>query len=536
MSHKVARISAQTLKTQIKDGGEIAILDAREEMAFGKRHLLLASCVPLSRMELMIDDLVPRRDTRVIWCDDGEGYAALAAERMAGLGYSDVSILDGGVAAWEAADFRIYSGVHVPSKAFAEVVEHDAGTPYITAQELKSLIDSKADIAIYDSRSYEEYNNNSIPDAISVPGAELVYRFTDLTPSPDTMVIVNCGGRTRSIIGAQSLINAGFQNRIVSLKDGTMAWHLAGFDVVNGATRQPPEVSGKGKEAARNGAAKVAALCDIARIDPATFDAWRDEADKRTLYILDVRTPKEYEAGHLPGVRSAPGGQLVQETDNHVAVWGARIVLVDDDGVRATMTASWLKQMGWTDIGILKMDMVDGPLAKGPHVPKALSFDPASVQTIDAADLRARLDAGSAVVVDFSDSRQYRTAHIPGAYFSTRARLDGALQTLPKAEALVFTSSDGALAGLAATDVTAKSSVPVFVLSGGTKAWFSAGYPSEEGPTNMADEADDVWLSARELGKNREEAMREYLAWEIDLVNQMATDNDHRFQVATGSR
>jgi rhodanese-related sulfurtransferase len=533
VTNGVVRIRAGQAKAYLEDGGEIAILDAREEWTFGKRHILMASCVPLSRMELMVDDLVPRRDTRVVWCDDGDGLAEVAAERMAALGYTSVSLLEGGLAAWEKAGYRIYSGVHVPSKAFAEVVEHDAGTPYITAEELKSLIDGKADIAIYDSRSYEEYNNNSIPTAISVPGAELVYRFTDLTPSPETMVIVNCGGRTRSIIGAQSLINAGFKNKIVSLKDGTMAWHLAGFDVVNGATKRPPDVSDKGYDAALNAAAQVAKLSDIQRIDPATLDGWRKEADERTLYVLDVRTPEEYEAGHLPGVRSAPGGQLVQETDNHMAVWGARTVLVDDNGIRATMTASWLKQMGWDDVAVLTMDKIDDPLATGPHRQKALGFNRPSVTTVDAATLKERLDAGAVAVVDFADSRTYRRGHIPGAWFSTRARLAKAIEKLPTVDALVFTSPDFALAGLAAVDVAKSLPVPVLVLAGGTKAWTNAGYPLEEGPTHMADEADDVWLSARELGKNREEAMREYLAWEIDLVNQMQTDDDQRFQVIT---
>jgi rhodanese-related sulfurtransferase len=531
----VRRIRAQELKAQLRDGGEIALLDAREEMTFGKRHLLMASCVPLSRMELMVDDLVPRRGTRVVWCDDGDGLAEPAAARMAALGYTDVSLLDGGLAAWEKAGYRIYSGVHVPSKAFAEVVEHEAGTPYINAQELKSLIDSKADIVIYDSRSYEEYNNNSIPGAISVPGAELVYRFTDLTPSKDTMVIVNCGGRTRSIIGAQSLINAGFRNRVVSLKDGTMAWHLAGFGVVNGATRRPPEVSAKGADAALKGAARVAKLCGIPRIDKKTLDAWRTEAEKRTLYVLDVRTPEEYEAGHLPDARSAPGGQLVQETDNHIAAWGARVVLVDDTGVRATMTASWLKQMGWTDVAVLTMDAAGGTLAKGPHVPKALGFDGSSLSYIEAAALRDSLAEGKTAVIDLDYSRQYRRGHIPGAWFSTRARLANALKALPKtAETIVLTSPDEALAGLAAADIAADSKKSVLVLAGGTRAWVAEGYPLEQGDTHMADEADDVWLSARELGKNREEAMREYLAWEIDLVNQMATDDDHRFKVAAG--
>ena len=544
MGNGVRRIRAQDLKALIKDGGEIAILDAREEMTFGRRHLLMASCVPRSRMELMVDDLVPRRDTRVVWCDDGDGLAEPAAERMAALGYTGVSLLEGGIAAWEKAGYRIYSGVHVPSKAFAEVVEHEAATPYITAEALKSLIDRKADIAIYDSRSYEEYNNNSIPGATSVPGAELVYRFADLTPSSDTMVIVNCGGRTRSIIGAQSLINAGFRNKIVSLKDGTMAWHLAGFDVVNGATRRPPEVSANGFDAAKKGAAAAAKLCGIPRIDAATLATWRAEAARRTLYVLDVRTPEEYEAGHLPGVRSAPGGQLVQETDNHMAVWGARVVLVDDNGIRATMTASWLKQMGWTDVAVLTMDKGagdkgagdkgTGELATGPHVPKLLGFDKARVSYIDAVTLRDRLTSGRTAVVDLDYSRQYRRGHIPGAYFSTRARLGKAMKKLLKAEAIVLASPDGALAWLAAADIAEKASTPVFVLSGGTKAWTAAGYPLEEGATQMADEADDVWLSARELGKNREEAMREYLAWEIDLVNQMATDDDHRFNVAAG--
>src|ERR1041384_7313038 len=221
MAGDILDVSARQLKAQLHDGGEIALLDAREEGIFHARHLLLASCVPLSRLELVIDDLVPRRGARVVWCDDGNGSALHAARRMIGFGYTDVAVLDGGIAAWEAAGYRLYSGVHVPSKAFAEVVDHEAGTPWISAPDLKALIDGGADIAIFDSRSYEEYHNNSIPTATRVPRHELVYRFADLAPAPDTTIIVNCGGRTRSIIGAQSLINSGVRNKVVSLKDGT---------------------------------------------------------------------------------------------------------------------------------------------------------------------------------------------------------------------------------------------------------------------------------------------------------------------------
>ncbi len=453
---------------------------------------------------------------------------------MLALGYRDVGFLDGGLAAWEAAGFPIYSGVHVPSKAFAEIVEHEAGTPWISAQDLQNLIDSKADIAIYDSRSYEEYHNNSIPTAISVPGAELVYRFTDLTPSPDTMVIVNCGGRTRSIIGAQSLINAGVPNKVVSLKDGTMAWHLAGLEIVHGAARKPPDVSARGLQQAREAAARVAARLEIPRIDIRTLESWRAEAADRSLYVLDVRTPEEYAAGHLRGARSAPGGQLVQETDAHIATWGARIVLVDDNGVRATMTASWLKQMGWPDIAVLVAGLADGEWETGPHRPRILGLEGAAAPSISVEELRQRLASGKVTVVDLDLSTHYARGHIPGAWFAIRSRMGDSLSKLPALSTIVLTSADGTLATLAAAELKAITSTPVLALTGGTQAWIDAGNPLETGATRMADQADDVFLMPRERGQDRETAMREYLTWEINLVNDMGRDDDHRFRVAAG--
>jgi rhodanese-related sulfurtransferase len=515
----------------LHDGQEIALLDAREEATFDKRHLFMASCVPLSRLEMIVNDLVPRRSTRVVWCDNGEGVAARAAGRMSALGYTNVALLDGGLTAWEHAGYRVYNGVHVPSKAFAEVVEHAARTPWITAEQLQGMIDRGEDIVIFDSRSYEEYHSNSIPAAISVPGAELVYRFTDLTPSPDTTVIVNCGGRTRSIIGAQSLINAGFPNKIVSLQNGTQAWHLAGYEVIDGATRQPPDVSAKGLEAARVAVARVAARFAVSTIDRATLDAWRADITNRTLYVLDVRTPAEYEAGHVPGSRPAPGGQLVQETDSYMATWGARVVLLDDNGVRATMTVSWLMQMGWTDVAIMSIDAAGGAIAKGPHAPHTLGLETVSVSAMDAVALHEALTVGTAQVVDLDWSRHYVKGHIPGAWFAIRSRLRDTLRALPPTDTIVLTSPDGVLAQLAAADLDGVTSVSVKVLSGGTQAWCAAGFSLEQGATRLTDAVDDIRLRAREESKNREAAMRAYLAWEIDLVNQMATDDDHRFRV-----
>src|ERR1700761_1301305 len=359
----------------IGDGGELAVVDVREELIFSQSHLLLARSVPLSRFELKFAQLVPRRGTRIVLCDDDDGLAPRAAAILGRNGYTDVCILAGGIAAWGAAGFELFSGVNVPSKAFGEYIEHANDTPNIGADELAKLIGDRADIVVLDSRPYDEYSRVSIPTSTNVPGAELVLRARDLAPSPDTMVVVNCAGRTRSIIGAQSLINAGVPNKVVALRNGTMGWSLAGFACDSGKNRRAPDVSQQTLDWAQTAARGVAAKCGVGRIERATLDAWRGDA-MRTLYIFDVRDPAEYEAGHLPGAISAPGGQLVQATDQYAGTLGARIVLVDDVGVRAAMTGSWLRQMGWRDVSILvergsETGWPDPPVLQGDTRPDA---------------------------------------------------------------------------------------------------------------------------------------------------------------------
>src|SRR3974390_396022 len=78
----------------------------------------------------------------------------------------------------------------------------------------------------------------NIPGSVSVPGAELVLRAGRVAPDPETTIIVNCAGRTRSIIGTQSLINAGIANKVVALRNGTIGWTLAGKDLEYGADRR----------------------------------------------------------------------------------------------------------------------------------------------------------------------------------------------------------------------------------------------------------------------------------------------------------
>ena len=526
-----ASVSPGTLKGMLNDGGELALLDVREEGAFGAGHLLFACSLPLGRLELKLRDLIPRRGTRVVVCDGGEGLAGQAVALLAELGYDDVVSLDGGTEAWRAAGHVLFTGVNVPSKAFGELVEQRRGTPHISAVELKAMLDRGEDVVVLDSRPLREFRNMCIPGGIDVPGAELAYRVHDIATSDRTTVVVNCAGRTRSIIGAQSLINAGIPNRVVALENGTMGWHLAGFELERGAERVGPEVSARGLEAARAAAGRVAERFGVVTIDGQMLEQWQAEAGSRSLYLLDVRSPEEFEAGHLPGSRSAPGGQLVQATDTYMATRGARVVLVDDTGVRATMTASWLLQLGWRDVAVLADGLGPADLALGPHVPEVMGLDSVAVDAVTPSALAAALEAGAVAVVDLGSSRGYREGHVPGAWFAVRSRLATGLAKLPPAGALVLTSEDGILARLASASAAVAWNGPVQVLAGGTAAWRAAGLPMAEGLENLADEPDDVYLRPYDRDFGVEGAMRDYLTWELALVDQLAADGDARFHI-----
>ncbi len=524
-------VTPKQLRDWIVDDDELALLDVREEGVFGRDgHLLFAVCAPLSRLELDIRALVPRKSVRVALCDGGDGLAERAAEKLASWGYSDISILAGGMPAWEAAGYVVFRGVNVPSKAFGEFVEHLSETPSVSAEELKGMMDRGDNMVVLDSRPWGEYRRMNIPTGTDCPGAELAYRVHDIVADPATTVVVNCAGRTRSIIGAQSLINAGIPNRVVALRNGTMGWALAGYDLEHGSERNFPDVTSAGLERARAAATRVAQRFGVETIDMKTLDKWRAESDRRSLYLLDVRNPEEYAAGHVPGSISAPGGQLVQATDKWVGTLGARIALIDDTGVRATMTVSWLLQMGWRDVAILQGGLDAGGLETGTPVPEIPDYDDVQVQTISPQMLQTMVMANGVTVIDFATSLEYKADHIPGAWWAVRARLAQSLEKTTGKGPLILTSPDGRLARLAAADLQKITPRSVRVLEGGTDAWKANGGPLVTGFENMADQNDDVQYKAYDHDDNIEFHMQEYLSWEVGLVEQVEKDGTARFR------
>jgi rhodanese-related sulfurtransferase len=385
---------------------------------------------------------------------------------------------------------------------------------------------------VLDVRRVDEYQTMNIPGSLSVPGAELVLRARALAPDPATRIIVNCAGRTRSIIGTQSLVNAGIPNPVAALRNGTIGWLLAGQALEHGANRRGTALADG--ESAAAAARQVATRAGVRHIGLA--HAASLERAGHTLYRLDVRTPEEYEAGHLPGFANAPGGQLVQETDHTVPVRGARVLLADDTGVRADMTASWLAQMGW-DVWVLEPHDASARSAAGPSpwplppVPAANRVSPG--QLSDWLQAGASASGPEAVVVDVAPGVQYVRRHIAQAWFAIRAQLRHALNRLPPSRRYVFTCSSESerMARLAAADFGALTGCEVFVLAGGTPAWAAAGLPVASGEDRQANPRTDRYRRPYEGTDAPREAMQAYLDWEFGLVAQLARDGTHHFKV-----
>ena len=521
---------------------EFAVLDVREQEEFSRSHILLATSAPLSRLEFMAPALVPCKAVPVILVDSGNETGPSRAERGRGvlraMGYAGAAVLAGGMEAWKKAGYVDFNGVGALSKGFGEYVEEVLHTPRLEPGEIKAMLDAGREVVVVDVRPREEYNAMNIPTGLNAPGCEVTYRLADLAPDPETQIIVNCAGRTRSIIGTQTLINAGIPNPVAALKGGTMNWQLAGLTLEYGTKRRTAPPSAEAFDVARKRAGAVAAKYGVAKVDAATVRAWQAEADRRTLYLCDVRQPEEYLAGHLPGSRNTPGGQLVQATDEYAAVRNARFVLIDDTEVRAVMTAHWLIQMGLPDVHVLRGGLGGSGfgaagLEYGPTPPS--SFEPPQVAMIAPARLKALLDSETPpLVVDIGVSSDHRAGHVPGAVWVTRGYLERARDAYPEAGDIVIASGNEAQARCATAEAAVLwPDARVRCLAGGTPAWIAAELPVEAGMAVSLCAEDDVWYKPYTDVNARPEDMKGYFDWEFGLVARIRQDGCVRFNLTS---
>ena len=537
-------VNVDTVLAWQHDGEELAIIDVREEGEFGVGHLLYAINAPYSRLELDLLTRIPRLTTRLVLVDNVPGTKGRATQRLASLGYTDIYTLEGGIARWQDAGQTLFHGVNVPSKAFAELVEHAFNTPGVDPADLAKRQASGENLVVLDCRTEAEFERYHVPGAINAPGVELLRTFDDLVDDPSRTVVVSCAGRTRGIIGAQALINAGIPNPVLHLRGGTQAWRLAGFDLESGASPQVAAVgtatgaSGTYAETPLTGSAlertkRLIVQFGLEKISHADLAAWQTDT-RRTTFVFDVRTAAEYRKGHLAGSIHAPGGQLVQTTDRWIGTRGARVVLIDDLTQRAALTAHWIKQLGH-EVVLLDKPLSQGHLVSGEHAKGSEAHDANNasdtrppVTATSASTLITPADALKALQegadgLFFGSSADYLQGHPPGVRWQTRSRIGSDKNVSSSVEFIVAFGSDEALAHLAAIDLAETfPKAKIAVVRGGIDAWRDAHLPLEASQNALREEERiDYLFWAHDRHDGNLAAIAQYLGWEEQLPHQI---------------
>jgi len=519
-------VDARTLKQWLQDGAELALIDVREAGQFGEGHLFFATSLPYSELELAIGRLIPRTGTRIVVQDGGDdALAARAIDRLAAMGYANVHLFSGGCGAWSAAGYQLYKGVNLPSKTFGELVEHAYGTPRVSVTELDAMLKRGEDVVVLDGRPWTEYTKMSIPTGICCPNGELAYRVGRIVTNPRTKIVVNCAGRTRSILGAQTLRNFGVPNPVFALENGTQGWLLADLALDHGASRRYPEVEGEvDLPALREKARALALRHGVEFVSAATVQSWLAD-ESRNVFLCDVRTPEEFARGSIACAQHTPGGQFVQATDQYVGVRNARVVVFDSELVRAPVCASWLAQMKHEVYVLNEGVSASLPIRQGPQpkLPVLAVVEPAALD-------RFMRDG---VLVDLRSSAAYRDAHVDGAIWGTRSRLDR-IARLGKPIALMADTSDRAR--LSAVDLLAMGAKDVRIVAGDLAACRAAGLPAVATPHIPPDtDRIDFLFFVHDRHEGNKAAMRGYLQWETGLLAQLDEQERASFRLPAAS-
>src|SRR5882672_1065875 len=507
-------ITAAALKSLLDAQATCALIDIREAGEYNDSHIPGASLVPRRQLEFRMGRLVPYRGTHVIVCDDDGRRAPLAAATLESMGFQRVAVLDGGINRWTTAGYPTEWGVNVPSKDFGEKMQVVHRIAEMHPEELHARQQRGDKIILLDSRTPEEHRRVTIPGSRSAPNGEVALHIADLAPDPDATIVVHCAGRTRSIVGARLLQRMGYA-KVFDLRNGTMGWMMAGLELETGSTRLDlPPSSPAALAKAEVFASRIAAEDGVRSLSIPALRELMVEAARENVYLIDVRTSDEYARGHIPGFQWFPGGQAVQRADDLVAVKNGQVVFACDGRVRATIAASWYRQMDFPNVHVVdggttawlaggqalaKSAATSGPRGYdegiGGALPAGYEAAKSQLELLDPAGLEARRTGSPSPLVIFVDtSREFINGHVPGSRWVRRGWLELSIGDVApsKDTPLVVTCGNGLNSVLAGATLRALGYARVAVLADGMQAWLRAGLPVERGLSGVMNPPKDV--------------------------------------------
>jgi len=530
---KTEYIDVEALQALLASEAMHAVLDVRERGEFALQQIPGTIPLPRGTLEYRAPTMLPRRDVPVVTLSNAERRSTLAASTLRALGFSDVRVLRGGLQAWLAAGGPVQEGWGVSGKAYGERVLVHAAVPQVTADELAARREGGEPVTVIDVRTAEEFRRGHVPDAYHIPGGNLPLEAPWLLERLDSPVVISCAGRTRGILGAQLLREAGFSN-VAALENGAMGWRLAGRALEEGAGRgRPAPRTGGPSEAIAAATRRLAQGEGLAALDLAALDALR--ASGAAHYLVDVRLPDEYQAGHVPGSVNLPAGQLALHYENHTPLQQATVVVLADDAVRPVWAAALYRRLGFRHVYVL-----EGGLAAWTGAGRALEAGAGIAEVFGLAEARRRVlgitpgalaerqrAARAPLLLDVRGSGDFGIGHLPGARWLARGKLELEIEGMvpDRTTPLVTYCDNGVRAALAAATLRDLGYADTAYLEGGLHSWCAADRPLVEGLEGadvtvaeaQADHGHTVWSGA--LGRTPAD-MEHYLSWEEELARK----------------
>lgn len=261
-----------------RDTAAAVLIDARPDKKYMGGTVPSSLNIPDTEYEKYVGQLkdTPKNKEILVYCG---GWACGKSPKVAGLlkkdGFTNVKLYQAGEPDWSKKNYM------------------EVGLPVVKAvQEKNSGI-------IIDARPYAKFLQETIPGAISIPDTELDALKGRFPVNHNEKIITFCGGYkcAKSHIVAKALVNMGYTN-VAVYAAGLPEWKEKGMPTTKSAGVKKAETP-KGPAFTKNGA-KLSA--DAGGVDGEWFyDLYKKGEVPEYIQIIDVRSPAEYNVGHLKG-------------------------------------------------------------------------------------------------------------------------------------------------------------------------------------------------------------------------------------------
>ncbi len=514
------KITAKKTKKLLSSDKEISLIDIREIGLHSNGHPFFSISIPYSVFEIELKKLVPNKNVIVIIIDQNDKLSEIACKQAEKLGYKNLFVLENGIKGWIDQGYKLFEGINVPSKAFGEMVELKNKTPCIKPASLAQKIKNKENILILDGRPFDEFKKMNIPKGICCPNMEMPVRI-DKKIDKKTEIIVNCAGRTRSIIGTQNLINFGIHNNVKTLKNGTQGWFLSDLKLEKNQNRKLPLPKLKPNKTFTKKAVQLIKKFKLQKINfKQASNILKDKS--RTTYLFDITTREKKYSNFNKRIRNTPGGQLIQATDKYIGVMNSQIILLDDgDLIRSTMTASWLKKMGFHAF------IYDGDQTKLNNLlPKINSKN----HVLKSNKIKFLFDQiyKEFRILDIRNSHSFKKSHIKKSTWLSRPNLR--FIDLKTQKKILFVYDNLTKAKLIENDMKEKYNLDIYFYKFAEKDFhkFPKVLTTNSNYPKKTDCIDFVYHTHKRHSGNKNHA-KKYLNWETNLIDKMDKEEIKKF-------